>query len=110
MIKTDSLDLLHVMENVEKHASQKSLADEVGYSVGKVNYILKALIDKGFIKIENFIKSDNKKAYKYLLTKEGISEKMALTESYIKIKKTEYEALQKSLQEDKQKIQKFNNA
>lgn len=61
MTKTNPFDLLHVMQKVEAHNTQKSLADEVGYSVGKVNYILKALIDKGFIKIDNFIKSDKKK-------------------------------------------------
>ncbi|MEA1920946.1 MAG: MarR family EPS-associated transcriptional regulator, partial [Campylobacterota bacterium] len=94
MTKTDPYDLLHVMQKVESHANQKSLAEEVGYSVGKVNYILKALMDKGFIKIDNFIKADSKKGYRYLLTKEGILEKVALTEAYIKIKKAEYEALQ----------------
>jgi len=104
MTKTDPFDLLHVMQKVEKHPTQKSLADEVGYSVGKVNYILKALTEKGFIKIENFIKSDNKKGYRYLLTRKGIIEKVSLTEAYIEIKKNEYKALQKSLEEDKRKL------
>lgn len=104
MANTDPFDLLHVMQNVEKHASQKSLAEEVGYSVGKVNYILKALMDKGFLKIDNFIKSDNKKGYRYLLTPEGLREKISLTEAYIEIKKNEYIALQKSLQDDKRKM------
>lgn len=109
MTKTDPLDLLHVMQNVENHHSQKSLADEVGYSVGKVNYILKALLKKGFIKIDDFIKSNNKKAYKYLLTRKGISEKMSLTETYVVIKKKEYESLQKSLEEDKEKLSTMGN-
>ncbi|MBN2895954.1 MAG: MarR family EPS-associated transcriptional regulator [Campylobacterales bacterium] len=103
---TDPFDVLHVLQNVEAHHSQQSLADEVGYSVGKVNYILKALIAKGLVKMENFVKSENKKGYRYLLTGEGIREKIALTEAYIKIKKSEYEALQRSLQEDQERIKK----
>jgi len=51
------------------------LADEIGFSVGKINYILKAIADKGFIKAERFLSSDNKKKYKYLLTDAGTNEK-----------------------------------
>ncbi len=104
MKKTDPFDVLHVLQNVESHSSQQSLADEVGYSVGKVNYILKALVAKGLVKMENFVKSEQKKGYRYLLTSEGIREKIALTEAYIKIKKMEYETLQRSLAEDKERI------
>ena len=109
MANTDPFDMLNVMQKVEQHASQKSLAQEVGYSVGKVNYILKALIDKGFLKIENFIKSDNKKGYRYILTRQGLQEKISLTEAYISIKKNEYETLQESLERDKQKIKTVNS-
>jgi len=103
MIKTDSLDILYVMQNIEEHTSQKSLADAVGYSVGKVNYILKALLDKGLIKADNFIKSPNKRAYKYILTTEGLKSKIAITEEYIAIKKSEYETLQESLEFDRRR-------
>ncbi len=104
MKNTDPLDVLYVLQKVEAHGSQQSLADEVGYSVGKVNYILKALVAKGLVKMENFVKSEHKKGYRYLLTTEGIREKIALTEAYIKIKKMEYEALQRSLEEDMKRI------
>jgi len=103
-MNTGEFDLLHVMNEVEQHHSQKSLADSVGYSVGKVNYILKALAEKGFIKIENFLKSDNKKGYRYLLTQEGLKQKISLTEAYIEIKQREYEELQESLATDKAKL------
>jgi EPS-associated MarR family transcriptional regulator len=86
--------ILSILRNADKAAAQKSLADEIGYSVGKVNYVLKALIDKGFIKADNFITSDNKRKYTYLLTPAGIEEKIRLTEQFIVRKKAEYEELQ----------------
>ncbi len=102
-IKTEQVDYLHVMQKVEECHSQKELADEVGFSVGKVNYIIKSLLEKGFIKAENFVKSPNKRVYKYLLTSDGLKNKISLTEKYIAIKKQEYEKLQESLQLDKQR-------
>ena len=102
-IKTEQIDHLHVMQKVEECHSQKELADEVGFSVGKVNYIIKALLEKGFIKAETFVKSSNKRAYKYLLTSDGLKKKILLTEKYIAIKKHEYEKLQESLVLDKQR-------
>lgn len=92
---TDTLALLRVAQN---HANQRDIASSLGYSVGKVNYILKALITKGFIKIENFSHSTNKKAYRYLLTEQGLKEKIVLTEKFIERKKYEYEELQKELE------------
>jgi EPS-associated MarR family transcriptional regulator len=78
------------------------LAENLGYSVGKINYILKALIAKGLIKAENFATSSNKKQYRYLLTREGIEEKVALTEKFIVRKKCEYEELMVELYEMKE--------
>ena len=72
--------------------------DNLGYSVGKINYILKALMAKGLIKAENFATSSNKKQYRYLLTREGIEEKVTLTEKFIERKKREYEELQTELE------------
>jgi EPS-associated MarR family transcriptional regulator len=82
-----------VLRKAELTNNQKSLADELGYSVGKVNYILKALVEKGFIKIENFANNKNKKQYRYLLTPLGIKAKIELTEKFMKRKKQEYEEL-----------------
>ncbi len=89
---------LTILRKAEKIDSQKSLAKELGISVGKVNYILKALIEKGFIKAENFYKAKNKRKYKYLLTQKGIEEKITLTKKFIELKKAEYEELQRELE------------
>ena len=88
---------LQILRKIEKTKDQKSLADEIGCSVGKISYVLKALIDKGLIKTQRFVKSENKKAYRYLLTQKGIEEKLNLTKKFIEIKKREYEELQKEL-------------
>ncbi len=69
------------------------MAQNLGLSVGKVNYVIKALIDKGFIKAGNFYKNKNKNQYKYLLTEVGINEKISLTERFIERKKKEYDEL-----------------
>jgi EPS-associated MarR family transcriptional regulator len=95
-------EALEILRHAEKHSSQSSLAAEIGYSVGKVNYILKALTKKGLIKAERFAKSENKKGYMYLLTKEGIKQKIKLTEKFVEIKKREYEELQKELENIKE--------
>lgn len=89
---------LNILKNIETTSSQKSLANELEISVGKVNYILKALIEKGLVKAENFFINKNKNQYKYLLTKKGFQTKIELTEKFIQRKKEEYETLQKELQ------------
>lgn len=89
---------LNILKNIETTSSQKSLAKTLEISVGKVNYILKALIEKGLVKAENFFINKNKNQYKYLLTKKGFQTKIELTEKFIQRKKEEYETLQKELQ------------
>ncbi len=83
--------------------TQQNIANDIGYSVGKVNYVLKALIEKGLIKAERFINNENKKQYKYLLTQKGIEEKIELTEKFIDRKKKEYNDLQKELKDYKER-------
>ena len=73
--------------------TQRELADQLGMSVGGLNYCLNALIDKGFVKMDNFQKSKNKFKYVYLLTPQGIAEKVALTSRFLQRKMQEYEAL-----------------
>lgn len=89
---------LEIFRNANKATSQQRLADELGYSVGKINYVIRALIEKGMIKSEKFINSQNKLQYKYLLTEDGIKEKIALTEKFVKRKKAEYDQLQRELE------------
>ena len=88
---------LTLLRKIENSKSQKSLADELGLSVGKINYVLKALIEKGLLKAENFFENKSKNQYKYLLTKNGIEEKLSLTKKFIERKKLEYEELQREL-------------
>lgn len=73
--------------------SQRELARELGISLGKINYCLRALMDKGWIKAANFKNSRNKIAYMYLLTPRGLEEKARLTTRFLQIKMREYEAL-----------------
>ncbi len=89
---------LSILRRAKDVKNQQSLARELGFSVGKVNYVLKALIQKGLIKAENFASSDNKKRYKYILTPKGIEAKFELTKKFIELKKREYEELQKELE------------
>lgn len=84
--------------------NQRDLADSLGVSLGKVNYCIKALIDKGLIKIQNFRSSNNKLAYAYLLTPLGITEKANLTGRFLKYKLAEYERLNAEIQLLKREI------
>lgn len=86
--------------------SQRDLARELGVSLGKVNYCLQALIQKGLVKANNFKNSNNKKAYLYLLTRKGIAEKARATARFLERKMAEYEALQREIEELRREIQK----
>ena len=77
--------------------SQREIAQKLGISLGGVNYCLKALIDIGHIKIDNFNKNSKKIGYFYLLTPKGISEKARLTSGFLERKMTEYRALKKEI-------------
>jgi EPS-associated MarR family transcriptional regulator len=79
--------------------SQRDVARELGISLGKVNYSLRALIRKGWIKATNFKNSNNKAAYMYLLTPRGIEEKASLSVRFLKIKMQEYERLRVEIED-----------
>jgi EPS-associated MarR family transcriptional regulator len=83
------LALLEKMPDV----SQRDLAKALGVSLGGVNYSLRALVDRGMVKAQNFSKSDRKLAYAYVLTPQGLAEKTKLTARFLKRKMEEYEAL-----------------
>lgn len=74
-------------------ASQRDLARELGISLGKVNYCMHALIEKGLVKARNFTNSRNKAAYAYILTKKGMEEKISVTTSFLRRKIEEYDAI-----------------
>ena len=86
-----------IEENPE--INQRILADKLGISLGKTNYCVQALIEKGWVKVNNFRNSQNKLGYAYLLTPKGIEEKAALTVSYLKRKMGEYEELKREIEE-----------
>lgn len=79
-------------------ASQREIAGALGVSVGKVNYCVKALIDKGLVKVRNFKNSRNKAAYAYLLTPQGIEEKVNVTYAFLKRKVDEYDTIAKEIE------------
>ena len=86
-----------IEENPE--INQRMLADRLGISLGKTNYCIQALIEKGWLKVNNFKNSNNKLAYVYLLTPIGIEEKALLTVRYLKRKIGEYEELKREIDE-----------
>ena len=92
----DYLNILRKI-NQENEISQRGLAKELGFSLGKLNYCLKALKNKGYIKIKNFQQNPNKFNYAYILTPKGISQKTKLTISFMKKKMQEYDELKKEL-------------
>ena len=85
----DQLNLLRQIGS-NKNKSQRDLAKEMGFSLGKLNYCLKRLNEKGLVKIKNFKKNPNKLNYVYLLTPKGINEKTKLTINFMKRKMKEY--------------------
>lgn len=78
--------------------TQRELADKLGISLGGTNYCLKALVEKGWIKVQNFSRSANKLSYAYLLTSKGVKEKTSLTSRFLKRKMKEYEDLRTEIE------------
>ena len=83
--------------NKKSKFTQRELADELGFSLGKLNYCLKALKEKGLIKLKNFKNNKSKFNYIYILTPKGISEKTKLTINFMKRKMIEYEELKREM-------------
>ena len=90
--------ILKLLE-ADPHASQRRIADELGISLGRVNYCLKALINKGLVKANNFRNNTNKRTYLYLLTPKGIEEKTKVTLQFLQVKMAEYEAVKREIEE-----------
>jgi EPS-associated MarR family transcriptional regulator len=93
-IQLKVLRMLHEQPDL----SQRNLAKQLGVSLGGINYCFKALVDKGWLKLENFKKSKHKLGYIYLLTPEGLGQKKNLTKKFLAQKLLEYEALQKEIE------------
>ena len=95
----ENQDHFEILRKIKKKpdSSQRELAQELGFSLGKLNYCLKELQKKGLIKMDNFKKNPNKMNYFYVLTPKGILEKTKLTMNYMKRKMQEYDELEKEL-------------
>ena len=98
-----SYRLIKILEE-NPEISQRELAQEMGISLGKVNYCLKGLMEKGIIKVNNFKNSNNKLAYAYLLTPKGIEEKSRITARYLKRRLKEYEELKQEIEMLKEEV------
>jgi len=102
------LDLLRKLES-NPQFTQRELSRDMGVSLGKVNYCIKKLTEKGLIKLTNFTHNPNKMGYTYLLTPGGIEEKSRLTFSFLKRKLIEYEALKKEINALQLESEKMDN-
>jgi len=107
MSKLDDDITYELFKNLEEdpHLSQRALSRILGVSLGKVNYCLKALITKGWIKAKNFEKSPNKTGYAYILTPSGIETKARVTARFLRYKIAEYEKLQIEIETLKQEVE-----
>ena len=98
MYKSDAEYLILKKFEDNPHLTQRELSKELGVSLGKTNYIINALIDKGWIKLKNFKRSDKKLGYSYLLTTQGIAEKAVLAQKFLKKKSDEYNKLKEEIE------------
>ena len=97
------LRVLHLLQQ-QPELSQRQLAERLGVSLGKTNYLLRALLEKGSIKARNFRNSQNKMAYAYFLTPQGLAQKTAMAQGYLHRKTVEYEALRSEIESLQQEI------
>ena len=98
----DNQDHFEVLRKIKlkPETTQRELADELGFSLGKLNYCLKALKNKGLVKISNFGKSPNKLKYVYILPPRGISPRTRLTINFMNLKMKEYDELKREIKKD----------
>lgn len=89
----------------QENTNQRDLAARLGVSVGKVNYCMRAVVARGWVKVNNFRRSDNKRAYAYLLTPSGAVAKVRLAQVFLERKEREFEALRSAIAVLRQEIQ-----
>ena len=98
MHKSDAEYLILKKLKDNPYLTQRQLSKELGISLGKTNYVINALIDKGWLKLKNFKRSDKKLGYSYLLTTQGITEKAILAQKFLKKKSDEYNRLKEEIE------------
>ena len=89
-------------------ASQREISSRLGLSLGKANYLVRALLDKGLVKMQNFRRSDNKMAYAYQLTPRGMAERVRLTRAFLTRKEVEFELLKTEIRSLKKQVEADN--
>ena len=96
----NSEEELEILRKIEENPNltQRQIADHLGLSLGKINYLIKALLEKGVVKVDNFKRSDNKLGYLYLLTPEGVERKRKLTLLFIQRKSEEFDKLKQEME------------
>jgi EPS-associated MarR family transcriptional regulator len=104
--KLEKEEMLHIFREIDKspELTQRGLSSRLGISLGKVNFLVNALIGKGFIKVENFRKSSNKIGYLYNLTPRGIEEKSRMTYHFLKRKMREFEELEMAIRQLQEEV------
>lgn len=97
--KVSEIDL-EILRNIEDNPSltQREMAQELDVSLGKINYLIKSLVDKGSLIVDNFKTSDNKLGYLYIITPKGIEQRRKLTILFLKRKSEEFDKLKKELE------------
>jgi len=103
-LETDEMLKLMRIVNDNPQITQRELSFNLGLSLGKVNFLMKAMMEKGFIKARNFKNSNHKIAYMYCLTPEGIEEKTKVTYAFLKRKLAEYEKLESEIQQLREEV------
>ena len=95
----NSEEELEILRKIEENPNltQRQIAEHLGLSLGKINYLIKALLGKGMVKVDNFRKSDKKIGYLYLLTPEGVDRKRKLTLLFLQRKAEEFDRLKKEI-------------
>ena len=94
---SQQLELMRLLDE-QPAASQREISSRLGLSLGKANYLVRALLDKGLVKMQNFRRSDNKMAYAYYLTPRGAAERVRLTRAFLARKEIEFELLKTEIQ------------
>jgi EPS-associated MarR family transcriptional regulator len=97
-VQTDShLQVLRLLQSHPEY-SQRQLSAELGVSLGKTHYVLRALLDKGMVKVNNFRRSDSKLGYLYILTPQGVRHRAQLTQQFLARKEAQFEALKQEIE------------
>jgi len=109
-IEAEEMLILMRVINENPQMTQRDLSSRLGLSLGKINFLIKSLIEKGFIKADNFKNSNNKISYLYLLTPAGIEEKTKITYRFLKRKMEEYEKLENEIRHLKKEVDLLDNS